>query len=155
MYVDMPTDGTLYDLDSFLRGIWLECCFRLSAFSYGREELDMDTKIGQISPGLTLAHEYDFGSTTVCSVTICGAHSREDNDNDEIRIFAKNNPIEHKCCVCGKEATKICSLCMDLHCDECYEDHCKESHKGYNDCWLPVCNSPRMGVCGCTGGCED
>src|SRR6266487_2547212 len=35
MHLEMPTDATLVDLDSFLRDIWLECCGHLSAFRIG------------------------------------------------------------------------------------------------------------------------
>src|SRR5712692_8902261 len=46
MHLEMPVSGTLYDLDSFLRAVWLECCGHLSAFkigkiSYSTQEEDM------------------------------------------------------------------------------------------------------------------
>jgi len=46
MHIEMPVSGTLYDLDSFLRAVWLECCGHLSAFrigkvSYSSQEEDM------------------------------------------------------------------------------------------------------------------
>ncbi len=33
LHIDIPASATLMDLDNFLRGIWLECCGHLSAFT--------------------------------------------------------------------------------------------------------------------------
>ena len=35
MHLEMPADDTLYDLDGFLRDIWVECCDHLSEFKVG------------------------------------------------------------------------------------------------------------------------
>src|SRR5438128_2703140 len=35
MYLELPAQATLTDLDNFLRKTWLECCGHLSAFSIG------------------------------------------------------------------------------------------------------------------------
>ena len=35
MHLEMPADDTLYDLDGFLRDIWVECCDHLSEFRIG------------------------------------------------------------------------------------------------------------------------
>ena len=41
--IEAAADATLDDLDSFLRGIWLECCGHLSEFSIGpRPDWDDD-----------------------------------------------------------------------------------------------------------------
>jgi len=36
MHLEMPAAETLYDLDNFLRDIWVECCSHLSAFEVGK-----------------------------------------------------------------------------------------------------------------------
>jgi hypothetical protein len=153
LIVDMPATGTLKALDEYMRDMWLECCDHLSAFSSGRQEISMKTKISGIPVGSTLTHEYDFGSTTECLVTVCGSHSREPGIKG-VRTLARNNPIIYKCCECGEPADEICMECGDFYCSECFEKHAEDVHDG-DECNLPVCNSPRMGVCGYTGGFED
>lgn len=37
MHLEMPAKARLYDLDDFLRAIWLECCDHLSEFEIGKE----------------------------------------------------------------------------------------------------------------------
>ncbi|MDR1802869.1 MAG: hypothetical protein LBQ94_04625, partial [Treponema sp.] len=34
LYIDVPKERTLADVDRFLRKIWLECCGHMSAFFY-------------------------------------------------------------------------------------------------------------------------
>src|SRR5579872_52889 len=36
MHIEMPAAETLYDLDGFLRAIWVECCDHLSEFRIGK-----------------------------------------------------------------------------------------------------------------------
>ena len=52
LFVDIPTEKTLSDLDGFLRRIWLECCGHLSAFSGpGHREISMSRKLKAFSIG--------------------------------------------------------------------------------------------------------
>jgi hypothetical protein len=41
LHLDVQADATLRDLDSFLRGIWLECCGHLSAFEINDARYDV------------------------------------------------------------------------------------------------------------------
>jgi hypothetical protein len=152
LYVDMPLTDTLQSLDSYMRDIWLECCGHLSEFNFkgSYEEIPMTTKIRSLPAGTPLKHLYDFGSTTECLVTLCGTHYR-DKEEIGVRTLARNNPIEYKCCECGEDADTICLECDELYCSDCYEKHAEEVHDGDDDMNLPVCNSPRMGVCGYCG----
>ncbi len=45
MNLEIPASATLQDLDSFLRGIWVECCGHLSSF-----EIDQASCRPRISP---------------------------------------------------------------------------------------------------------
>lgn len=93
----------------------------------------------------TFKYEYDFGSTTHLDGKIVG--ERRGWLNDKVRVLARNNPYRFECDACGKEATDICIECENFVCEACLENHeCGE------EMTLPVVNSPRMGVCGFTGG---
>lgn len=76
-HLDIDSEATLADLDTFLRKLWLEpCCGHMSAFTIGEErysirpmdtldERDMDVPLQQvITDGTEFTHEYDFGTTT-------------------------------------------------------------------------------------------
>ena len=88
LHLLMSGDTTLEDLDLFLRGIWLECCGHMSAFSvkrYGRE-LDMRLKIKKVLyPGAELIHMYDFGDTTELSVKGIDTYFGHTEKNKAIR----------------------------------------------------------------------
>ena len=80
LYIELPADATLRNLDQFLRDIWLECCGHLSAFEiagqrysvspmndvfFGERELSMSAKLRDIAqPGAKFDYEYDFGTTS-------------------------------------------------------------------------------------------
>jgi len=288
MHIEMPVSGTLYDLDSFLRAVWLECCGHLSAFrigkvSYSSQEEDMllgfadpttneatddeeedpdedeeepgitelsqaeiqslspvdiamrlsellqqefQANIADLSPaefqakftelmttrlgdtitpemqaqlgnmsiliqpllvdfanddyehdmdvelsevlkvGQKFSHEYDFGSTTELALKVVAERegfvstdSDEDKveigDDNTIKIMARNNPPQISCRECGKPATKIASGYYYVEdgalCDECSKSNLKE----YEDMFLPIVNSPRVGVCGYTGDADE
>lgn len=155
LYVDMPRKATLEDLDSFLRDIWLECCGHMSAFSVSRRELSMSTRLERFKLGDKLLHEYDFGTTTECLVTVAGFAMRTPQQKKKVRLLARNDPPELKCCKCGADATWICTACMweaenPFYCDACLEEHVKEEPE-HEEMDLPVTNSPRMGMCGYCG----
>ncbi|HZU69668.1 MAG TPA: hypothetical protein VFA09_20510 [Ktedonobacteraceae bacterium] len=44
MHLELPANDTFYDLDQFLRDIWLECCGHLSAFRVGNMSYSSDTE---------------------------------------------------------------------------------------------------------------
>lgn len=162
MHLDVQADATLADLDNFLRGMWLECCGHLSAFTiqgqsyqselfeeYGDE--DMGVALGEVlQPSMKFSHEYDFGSTTELTLKVISARKGA-LKGDSIQLLARNEPPPILCAACGKLATHVCTECLwsgegGWLCDECASKHeCGE------EMLLPVVNSPRVGVCGYTG----
>lgn len=160
MHIEMPANAKLYNLDNFLRGIWLECCGHLSEFTiegeryystpFESDEEGMNVELGDVlSSKMKFAHEYDFGTTTELDLRV--VEERESEAGDElVEILARNDPPPIKC-TCGKAATQVCRLCAwereGWLCDECVSEHeCGE------DMLLPVVNSPRVGICGYIGG---
>jgi len=170
MHLEVVASAKLQDLDGFLRGIWLECCGHLSAFTiegkryvsevaenflfdFGLEEQDMSVRIGDVlRTGISFDHEYDFGTTTELALRVVSERKGEPV-NKPIQIMARNDPPLITCCVCGKIATKVCTQCIyDGEGWLC--NKCARGHKCGEEMLLPVVNSPRVGMCGYTGGGE-
>jgi hypothetical protein len=166
MHLEVPASATLYDIDGFLRDVWLECCGHLSEFIIKDERytasspfartdeidgLGMDAELGEIlRPRMKLYHDYDFGSTTHLTLRVVSEKEGLITGKD-VRLLARNEPPIYPCHSCGKQATQICTECAyegtGLFCDDCATKHeCGE------EMLLPVVNSPRVGVCGYTGG---
>ena len=149
LYVDVPVTGSLSVVDTFLRKIWLECCGHMSVFfGPGYTEIGKNTKLGDIPVGTKLIHEYDFGSTTECLITVVGDTVREKGKRG-VRLLARNIPPEFTCRECGAKAEwidpeRIYTEDGPFLCDKCSEEF-------GNEMLLPVTNSPRMGVCGYCG----
>jgi hypothetical protein len=167
MHIGIRGDTTLDKLDEFLRFEWVECCGHLSHFIIDdifyedsievwndslMGSVDMNVKIEDVlEVGKEFKYEYDYGSTTELILKVIDTY--QDNLLHDLVKFAVNEPPEFKCWVCGKPATNICTECLyeveyekTLFCDECAEKHTK-----HEEFFLPVVNSPRMGVCGYTG----
>lgn len=165
MYLEAPAQATLGDLDKLLRNTWLECCGHLSAFEiagvsyssdaemasgWGSGDKSMKIKLEKaLEPGMKFSHEYDFGTTTELSLKVLSEREGE-GKGKSIRILARNEAPVILCQSCGKPATEVCSQCVyegeGWLCEECAEDHeCGE------EMFLPVVNSPRVGMCGYTG----
>lgn len=150
IYVEMRADATLQHLDSFLRQLWLECCGHLSAFAVDRRELPMGTRVGTAFPtaGATFHYEYDFGSTTTLTGHVLkrrhGSIGRA-----PVRLLARNDPPALSCMQCTSPATLVCPYCPEdgLFCNTHADAHEHAAEEAY----LPVVNSPRMGICGYTG----
>lgn len=161
MHLEAPADGTLEYLDRFLRDTWLECYGHLSAFTIeGRtyasdaseemEDESIDVELGEVlSVGTKFYHEYDFGTTTELALRV--ASEREGEFRGKfIQLLARNDPPSITRESCGRIATQVCSGCIwsgeGWLCDECAGEHgCGE------EMFLPVVNSPRVGMCGYTG----
>lgn len=171
LHLELSENATLCTLDSFLRGIWLECCDHLSAseiedVSYelntggvdamwqlfpmlGRSlprQASMDVKLRDVlRPGLKFTYEYDFGSTMELALKVsaeqAGALSAKD-----VRVLARNFPPDIRCGLCDQPATDICIERAEE--TLCAEHAAKHKHA---DMLMPVVNSPRMGVCSYTG----
>lgn len=152
VYVEARADARLRQLDSFLRHLWLECCGHMSAFYIDRRELPMSTIVGFAfrHTGTKVGYEYDFGSTTSLKGQVLS--SREGSiGRQPVRLLARNEPLTWPCARCCAPAATVCPFCLDaddgLFCDMHAETH---EHAG-EEAYLPVVNSPRMGVCGYTG----
>lgn len=73
MFIALPKDASLGQLDQFLRDIWLECCGHLSEFTIGgrrymshaesgRPSQSMKNTMGQLlSPGVNLSTSTTWG----------------------------------------------------------------------------------------------
>lgn len=150
LYADVPLDKPLTAIDKFLRSIWLECCGHLSAFhGPGYGDIGKSRKWNVFEPGDQLLHEYDFGNTTECLLTVMGRTHREPQ-RSAVRLLARNVPLQFQCVQCGAPASDICTECMYEIDNPFYCADCGEQHK-HEDMLLPVTNSPRMGVCGYCG----
>lgn len=108
--------------------------------------LEKVLKVGQ-----KFRYEYDFGSTTELSLRVAGEREGVLTDeDDEVHVLARNIAPEYKCVNCGKLATKVAAgydywgVVEHTYCDTC-------AKKAKEDGWLPIVNSPRVGVCAYTG----
>ena len=174
LYFDIRADETLFELDRFLRDIWLECCGHLSSFTiekktylyqlieepdmFGprREEYSMDFELKDVlRPKLKFMHDYDFGTTTRLGLKVLSLRE-EMIDRKEVRLLARNDPPWIICDECRRrKATLICTEChwkgVGWLCESC-----ARYHECDDDMFLPVVNSPRVGMCGYTGNiCEE
>jgi hypothetical protein len=162
LFLEAKADAGLKNLDGFLRDIWLECCGHMSSFQIGQTEYgedpdgDMGLKSMKISldkvlqVGTEFFHQYDFGSTTELALKVVSerqAHGK----SKTITLLARNNPPIIACQLCGKQAAQICTECLWSDEISTFCDKCAESHECGDDMFLPIVNSPRVGVCGYTG----
>jgi hypothetical protein len=115
-----------------------------------------DAVLGDIlKPGMQFYHEYDFGTTTDLALKVQAEREAQASKKFGLQILARNNPPDIRCAGCHKEAaTVLCLECMwdgtGAFCKECASKHLR-SH----DMFLPVVNSPRVGMCGYTGDAPD
>ena len=166
LHLEVPKAGTLEKLDRFLRHIWLECCGHMSAFrigsvSYsvspsrdtffgGPREQSMKKKLYDVlSPGLIFEHEYDFGTTTHLKLKVVGERDRA-GGSTEIEVLARNDLPPIVCESCGQPASRVCSGCI-WSAPAWFCDGCVKTHECGEEMFLPVVNSPRVGMCGYTG----
>ena len=161
--VEARSSAALSSLDGFLRRIWLECCGHLSMFEippfrylpagvaldpFGRHDTErsMSAKIGSaFAPGAKGTYDYDFGSTTRLTVELTRAREGRIG-RAATRLLVRNDPPPVICGVCGRPATLICCA----HETDASPFVCASHKKGHgcaDRAFLPVVNSPRMGVC--------
>ena len=190
-FISLWIDGeaTMKELDTFLRGIWLECCGHMSAFKDFKgckiggalsDTMDvfqylmegnvkkyremLEEKTGDIPMSrkvkdvlykdMVLDYEYDFGSSTELSITVMDEYPVK--ADKKIVLLSRNEPLKIMCSICGIPATQICTACMfdgsAEFCDKCAKKHAKKCEDFADYASMPIVNSPRMGVCGYTGG---
>jgi hypothetical protein len=167
LHIEMNDTAKLYDLEQFLRGIWLECCGHLSEFTidgvrYSDSPADdffefedfesesMDAPLKKLfGPDVEFEYVYDFGSSTELSGQVMAIRPGK-MKGELVRILARNNPYQFECSSCGKNASDYC-----LECDAFYCGKCLQKHNCGEEMALPVVNSPRMGVCGYVGELDE
>jgi hypothetical protein len=168
-WLDVEVKGTspIRRLDDLLRHVWLECCGHLSALETGGfrysvvvdnefgvepNERSMSAKVSQVltSPGQRLSYEYDFGSTTELTLRLISVRTGMIG-RSAARVLARNEPPAWTCGACDAPATLVCPYCMGHDNPFVCARHAPEHACAEDESFLPVVNSPRMGVCGYTG----
>jgi len=149
LHIEGRAEASMKALDALLRRVWLECCGHMSAFRVGEREVAMGSKLGFVvgRAGQRFSYDYDFGSTTALRGQVLGV--REGSiGRTAVRLLARNDPLQWQCDTCSAPATVVCPFC--LHSGPCLfcDDHAGEHPCAEEDVYLPVVNSPRMGVCG-------
>ena len=172
LHLEMADNLPLEDLDTFLRGLWLECCGHLSAFyisgvTYQSGGLEWLGSFGgpkpkslrvpahrALEPGQSFTYKYDFGTTTELALRVLPR--QRPGLGKQIRLLAINDPPSFACNACGTAPA-------DVQCTECniemfsVEDHgylcnsCRAGHDCDDWAYAPVVNSPRSGMCGYVG----
>lgn len=168
LHLLVDEEALLFELDDFLRAIWLECCGHLSSFhvkgrKYHYNWMDAESPIGEdmeqpvgevFFTGLILLYEYDFGSSTHLEIKVLSAYPLHSNDN--IVLMSRNEALHIMCDMCGKKpAVQLCSIHYagepQFFCVACGKKHAKACPDFDDYSAFPVVNSPRMGVCGYMG----
>lgn len=171
LMIEIEDTAKLSDLDQFIRDIWVECCGHLSSFNIGGQLYDsmpssnsfwgppaksMHIQLKKVMEvGAQINYEYDFGSTTELLIKVLN-HREGKRKNDTITILSRNNSPEIFCSVCQKNLAAWVNPegfyeDTPYWCEECLESEREEDEEEYEEYILPVCNSPRMGVCGYEG----
>lgn len=151
LYVEAPERASLKELDELLRFVWLDCCGHLSEFRAGGAELSMESRIGNLKKkGRAFDYEYDFGSTTSLIGHVLGRCEGSPGE-PPVRLLARNVPLPWACAKCGKPAAFVCSVCASSAPSTFCKTHAPDHPCAKDEAFLPIVNSPRMGVCGYTG----
>lgn len=166
LYARVSGKAKLSDLDDLLRSTWVECCGHLSSFSDGDVSyLSMKSDYGDprdktmganavkvLGASHNLEYTYDFGTSTMLGVSLVGMCSGAGMKRPA-ELAARNDAIKFDCGKCGGKgiATEICTECTDDDDDPALLCVACAKKRGGEDEYLPVVNSPRMGMCGYTG----
>jgi hypothetical protein len=158
--LEMRGSKSLKDLDTYLRGIWLECCGHISEFYLGGAFSQEIGKSRKISDAFHVTHQmthiYDMGTSSETIVQCVDMRTGKPTTSKPIALMARNNMPQEACIECGKPATHLCleCLCEDntwgTLCDEHVQTH---PHDNYDEP-IPLVNSPRLGMCGYDGPAE-
>jgi len=153
--------SSLQTLDTYLRAIWLECCGHLSRFStdrWGDTEIAMRRKAAEVfAPGVTLTHEYDFGTTSYTLVKLVATRVGVPLTLRPMTLMMRNRMPEAACAKCGEPATHVCIGCVqerEGRATLCAA-HAKKHRHGDWDRPSPLVNSPRLGMCGYDGPADE
>ncbi len=161
MFIALPKDASLGQLDQFLRDIWLECCGHLSEFTIGGRSYFSRTESGRVShwmkdpvskflsPGLEFGYVYDMGSSTDLELEVIEKFPA--CPQKKITLLMRNDPPSFSCTSCKKPSEVICSMCGETTCDSCSEHHSCAVDEEDTYMLMSLVNSPRTGVCGYEG----
>lgn len=161
MFIAIPKDASLSQLDQFLRDIWLECCGHLSEFTIGGRSYmshtesgslsqSMKNKVSQfLSPGIEFGYVYDMGSSTELELEVI--ERLPACPQKEVTLLMRNDSPHFSCASCKKASEMICSMCGETTCNNCSEEHSCAVDEGDTYMLMPLVNSPRAGVCGYEG----
>lgn len=178
LHLEVRGNALLDDVDHYLRHIWLECCGHLSSFSvgntfytqifeddvfggalFGAKEESMNIAVAKLfKPDLRVPYEYDFGSTTELELKVAAVREGRAVSGHPVTLMARNNYQAPPCAICDEKATSICLQCHES--DDASVDaqaFACDAHIGVHDehhdygAPMPLCNSPRVGVCGYVG----
>ena len=168
LHLEIAGQATLDQLDIYLRAIWLECCGHLSHFLingiYYEREIEIEWAIGetrrmstQIASAFELEtqaeYKYDFGTPTELLISALAVRSGIWT-GQPIRILARNNAPTMKCTACHKQADWVCTECLWDDRPFFFCDRHSNEHSHEDEMYLPVVNSPRIGMCGYEGPAE-
>jgi len=158
LHLEMPESATLEALDTYLRGIWLECCGHMSRFSiggaWGGREVGMNQRVGRVFGGVDeITHVYDFGTESVSRVRRVGERWGAGTTRRPVALMARNDALDFRCMECDAAASALCMECVydDLSGMLCGVHARSHRHDDDAEELMPVVNSPRMGLCGYTG----
>ena len=120
-------------------------------------EISWEQKAKQVlSEGLKLDYKYDFGDTTPLQLSVIREYACK---ADESIVLLSRNEIPFFPCVKCKTNPSVVILNDGVEhallCKSCYEKELEEDSSIGDEGFLPVVNSPRMGVCAYTGGMID
>jgi hypothetical protein len=156
--LEMGGSKTLKDLDTYLRGIWLECCGHMSEFSGSgglARKIGMQRKVSEVfaQGDEKLTHIYDFGTSSETSVKCVSTHSGKPLTSRPVALLVRNKMPEVECIECNQPATHLCMECISE--DQVWGALCdkhakKHPHDNYGEP-IPLVNSPRLGMCGYDG----
>jgi hypothetical protein len=137
----------------FSRGYDFELTRGFGGFGRSRPiERSMSVRCAEALPpaGERFQYEYDFGSTTGLQLMVMGERTGR-LGRPTARLLVRNTPPVWPCLVCGQPATLVCAYCVhDAGQAFVCATHRRQHACGEAEAFLPVVNSPRMGVCGYT-----
>ncbi len=136
------------EIDESLRDFFRQRGIPEAHWPVPRQQRSMNVKLTDIlSPGLKFDHEYDFGTSTNLKLKVVSV--REGRlPKGKLRLLARNTAPEWTCNTCDATAELV-------HTEEIWESsnpfYCKKHAQDDDYLYLPVVNSPRMGMCGYSG----